>query len=123
MTPTLRPPDERSPSSPADGRAVRVYFVSPAPPDYPAAHSMDTIWYGVDGKGNVGVFDAGSSGPVPRKAGHESGELLRILRHLGWKWEPNEDEDEDEEDFDRDEALKAAADLGLFVFVCISWET
>lgn len=36
--------------------------------DYPAAHSMDTSWYAVDGKGNVALFDTGAGGAVPDRA-------------------------------------------------------
>ena len=33
--------------------------------DYPAAHSMDTLWFGVDDDGHVAVFDTGEAGAVP----------------------------------------------------------
>ena len=33
--------------------------------DYPAAHSMDTTWFAVDGKGHVGCFHTGRDGVVP----------------------------------------------------------
>jgi uncharacterized protein YggU (UPF0235/DUF167 family) len=35
---------------------------------YPAAHSMDTTWFAVDGEGNIGMFAAGQDGVVPWKA-------------------------------------------------------
>jgi hypothetical protein len=63
--------------------------------DYPAAHSMDTMWFAVDGDGNVAVFDSGEAGAVPidgyvgedyydlldtlRAAGHHS----RVIREVG----------------------------------------
>lgn len=37
--------------------------------DYPAAHSMDTIWYGVDENGEIGEFDSGENGYVPAPQG------------------------------------------------------
>jgi len=33
--------------------------------DYPAAHSMDTIWFAVDKNGHVGMFTSGEAGAVP----------------------------------------------------------
>jgi hypothetical protein len=33
--------------------------------DYPAAHSMDTTWWGVDQHGHVGKFSTGEAGSVP----------------------------------------------------------
>lgn len=34
--------------------------------DYPAAHSMDTEWFAVDGHGHVAVFRSGEVGAVPK---------------------------------------------------------
>lgn len=34
-------------------------------PDYPAAHSMDTVWFAVDKDGHVGLFVSHESGAVP----------------------------------------------------------
>jgi hypothetical protein len=36
--------------------------------DFPAAHSMDTSWYAVDQKGNVGLFHTNEGGAVPNDA-------------------------------------------------------
>lgn len=33
--------------------------------DFPAAHSMDTDWFAIDGDGNIGVFQSGEGGAVP----------------------------------------------------------
>lgn len=33
--------------------------------DYPAAHSMDSMWFAVDENGEVGAFDTGSDGDCP----------------------------------------------------------
>ena len=33
--------------------------------DFPAAHSMDTMWFAVDRDGHVGYFFSGEEGPVP----------------------------------------------------------
>jgi hypothetical protein len=44
------------------------YAIEP-PPDFPAAHSMDTTWFAIDRDGHVGVFDTGETGPVPETYG------------------------------------------------------
>ncbi len=36
--------------------------------DYPAAHSMDTLFFAVDKDGHVAVFDTGEAGALPDKA-------------------------------------------------------
>ena len=52
--------------------------------DFPAAHSMDTMWFAVDRDGRVGCFDSGEAGAVPDRAfGDESSKaaykpLLRL---------------------------------------------
>jgi hypothetical protein len=33
--------------------------------DFPAAHSMDTTWFGVDDDGEIAVFESGEDGAVP----------------------------------------------------------
>ncbi len=33
--------------------------------DYPAAHSMDSTWFAVDARGQVGIFETGENGPLP----------------------------------------------------------
>lgn len=33
--------------------------------DYPAAHSVDTMWFAVDKDGHIGIFDSGEDGPIP----------------------------------------------------------
>jgi len=38
---------------------------SSTPEDYPAAHSMDTAWFGVDADGNLAMFDTGEDGILP----------------------------------------------------------
>ena len=84
-------------------------------PDYPAAHSMDTLWYAVDANGAVAIFDTGSAGPVPKSAAHrEQGHLGRLVRILGG--------DAEDDDFDFHETLRAAADLGVYAYQVISWE-
>jgi hypothetical protein len=35
--------------------------------DFPAAHSMDTMWFAVDGHGHVAVFDTGENGHAPEQ--------------------------------------------------------
>jgi hypothetical protein len=47
-------------------------------PDYPAAHSMDSCWFGVDKDGRVGFFDTGDSGAMPiRGVTEHAAELTR----------------------------------------------
>ena len=36
--------------------------------DFPAAHSMDTSWFGMDDEGNIGEFTSGEAGAMPLKA-------------------------------------------------------
>ncbi|MEN6627767.1 MAG: hypothetical protein ABFD69_16190 [Candidatus Sumerlaeia bacterium] len=50
--------------------------------DYPAAHSMDTIWYGVDEDGEVGAFDSGPYGEVPQLEGQKPIEPQRTESHF-----------------------------------------
>jgi hypothetical protein len=33
--------------------------------DFPAAHSMDSCWFGVDKDGRIGFFDTGEAGARP----------------------------------------------------------
>lgn len=40
--------------------------------DYPAAHSMDTTWWGVDRDGHIARFDTGEAGAAPEEAGEGS---------------------------------------------------
>jgi hypothetical protein len=80
-------------------------------PDYPAAHSMDTTWFGVDDKGRVGIFFSGEDGPVP-SGSYDQGSIITVVATLSGRTA-----DEDEEDDPDFEALEdEAADLGLFVY-------
>lgn len=108
------PAPARHPPSPAPGEGGRGVRADPAP-DWPAAHSMDTVWYAVDGKGAVAFFDSGSPGPVPKSATRrEHGDLPRLVRILGGEC--------DDEDFDMEEAFAEAARRGVFGYQVISWE-
>jgi|SRR5262245_50310051 len=122
MTPTTPLPGERCPSSPGEpAMRLRLLVVLRRTRDYPAAHSMDTHWYTVDVKGNVAIFDAGSSGPVPKKArGHESPDLVRLLWQLGGGKSVT---DPDDDDFENEAAFNELVGLGLFVYECIASET
>lgn len=51
-----------TPSAPLAGEPCRS---SPEQPDYPAAHSMDSCWFGVDRDGRVGFFETGEAGALP----------------------------------------------------------
>jgi hypothetical protein len=116
--PTMPMPSEHSPSLPAERPARRtgLFLIVRRPADYPAAHSMDTVWYAVDAQGAVGVFDSGSPGPVPTSATRrEHGDVPRLVRILGGEC--------DDDDFELSEAFEELARLGLFAYQVITWET
>jgi hypothetical protein len=52
--------------------------------DYPAAHSMDTMWFAVDRDGNVAAFDSAEGGAVPNSAlsEHEM-DVLEAFAEIG----------------------------------------
>lgn len=50
--------------------------------NYPAAHSMDSYWFGVDLDGNIGVFDTGESGPIPNNAKSSVDGFWFLLKEL-----------------------------------------
>ncbi len=54
------------------------------PPDYPAAHSMDTCFFAIDRDGHVAIFDTGEAGAVPTGAlsGEEAYEVRQQLAQL-----------------------------------------
>jgi len=106
-----------SPSSPGDtaARRTRLFLIVRRAPDYPAAHSMDCVWYAVDANGAVGIFSSGEAGPVPRSATQrEHGDIPRLIRILGGEC--------DDDDFDLQEAFQSAGDRGLYVYEVVSWE-
>jgi hypothetical protein len=72
--------------------------------DYPAAHSMDTVWYAVDDAGHVAAFLTGENGSVPDGAG--PWRLLLDLHARTFQTDPNAHPDWDE----------AAASLGVFKY-------
>ncbi len=45
--------------------------------DFPAAHSMDTVWFAVDRDGHVAVFESGEAGAVPDGAVSEESDVSR----------------------------------------------
>ena len=47
--------------------------------DFPAAHSMDTIWFAVDAVGHVGMFDSGETGPVPNGDENDVRDELKLF--------------------------------------------
>jgi hypothetical protein len=82
--------------------------------DFPAAHSMDTTWFAIDGQGHVAQFHSGEDGHVPEDAAVEEESLdqdplaeLWALRHGA------------DSSGGRPEELygtEAAARLGLFIY-------
>jgi hypothetical protein len=67
------------------GRAVRQSEVT-ADADFPAAHSMDTLWFAVDKDGRVAALqsDSGGAAPAarPRLTGDDQEQLCERLREL-----------------------------------------
>lgn len=61
--------------------------------DYPAAHSMDTRWFAVDGAGQVGIFWTDETGHLPVGTENDVTQLVRptedylsreeLAQHLG----------------------------------------
>src|SRR5499433_3267873 len=64
----------------------------PTAEDFPAAHSMDAIWFAVDRDGHIGVFDSGEAGAVPAEVnntiGQSDDEVLEALEPLPVIGEP-----------------------------------
>src|SRR5262245_34529587 len=106
-----RPPGAGSPSSPGEpaARGTGLFLIVRRAADYPAAHSMDTVWYAVDANGAVGIFNSAEAGPVPRSAARrEHGDVPRLIRILGGEC--------DDDNFDMQEAFQSAGDRGLYVY-------
>jgi len=75
--------------------------------DFPAAHSMDTVWFAVDAAGRVAMFDTGENGHAPKT------DQGNDIRNELWQFhDPAFDPDEDYID---DEETQAAA-LGLYSY-------
>src|SRR5688500_18889811 len=53
-----------------------------AEPDFPAAHSMDTMLFAVDADGHLGIFESGEDGAVPKPIESESQEAVRFIERL-----------------------------------------
>ena len=53
-------------------------------PDYPAAHSMDTMFFAVDRDGNVAIFSTGEAGAAPSEglAGDQAFDVSRQLENI-----------------------------------------
>lgn len=90
---------------------IRILDLPPAgcrsspEPDYPAAHSMDTVWYAVDAAGHVAAFQTGENGSVPDGEGGPWRLLLDLYART-FNTDPNAYVDWDE----------AAAALGVFKY-------
>ena len=77
--------------------------------DFPAAHSMDTVWFAVDREGHIALFQSGENGHVPRDApqdGRVHWELLELRARV-----TGSDSSMDVPNHDT-----AFAGLGLFVY-------
>jgi hypothetical protein len=56
--------------------------------DYPAAHSMDSTWWAVDGEGHVAQVNTGEAGAVPAAAGQPAdADLITLLAEAGAPFE------------------------------------
>src|SRR5438132_658813 len=86
-------------------------------PDYPAAHSMDTTWYAVDGQGRVGMFFSGANGAVPVDAADDfhPAVLLEQLRS-GREQLPEEEVERLLDAVDWDLLQDDLAGAGVYVF-------
>jgi hypothetical protein len=74
-------------------------------PDYPAAHSMDTVWFAVDQDGHVASFSSGEAGAVPINAISGDNDILlldsiqnlpptgQVIYDLRGRCEPSRDEE------------------------------
>jgi hypothetical protein len=52
--------------------------------DYPAAHSMDSTWWAVDGEGHVAQVNTGEAGAMPAAAGEPAdADLITLLAEAG----------------------------------------
>ncbi len=70
--------------------------------DYPAAHSMDSLWFAVDAAGHVSLFDTGENGQAPDSEITDiGGELWNLWRR------------DSLEDWDIDELCRT---VGLYAF-------
>ena len=76
------------------------------PHDYPAAHSMDSVWFAVDADGRVAAFDTGENGHIPSEGNEGFGweVLVEMERAAGLA---------DNEDKETGERCK---ELGLFYY-------
>lgn len=63
-----------------------------SPQDFPAAHSMDSEWFGVDAHGRVAYFDTGENGPLPHAAQTWRWEYLELWTFLEQLELPVEDD-------------------------------
>jgi hypothetical protein len=62
-------------------------------PDFPAAHSMDSVWFAVDADGHVAAFTTGEDGHIPTQGNGGYGwEVLEEMEELTGK--PDNDDDE-----------------------------
>src|SRR5262245_31270524 len=74
--------------------------------DYPAAHSMDTIWFAVDGAGHVAIFESDEEGHVPQ--GEENDVRSQMWQLHDASYDPETDYFSDED--------QHAGRVGLFYF-------
>jgi hypothetical protein len=83
--------------------------------DFPAAHSMDTHWFAVDGNGRVGLFFTSENGFLPVRADEaESHELVELWQSAFDTEPPGVDEEDDVEDWD--EFLEGLVEQGLYYY-------
>jgi hypothetical protein len=77
--------------------------------DFPASHSMDTVWFAIDDAGHLGIFDSGENGHVPDTASEDwTWSLIDGL------WRHHHPEGGDSPSLWAGERL--SADLGVFYF-------
>lgn len=80
--------------------------------NFPAAHSMDTTWFGVDRDGRVGLFETGEDGIVPEDA--HAAEAPADLFGPMLAGRVPVDEDDDEAFYGTEDLVR----LGFYVYDC-----
>jgi hypothetical protein len=75
-------------------------------PDYPAAHSMDSVWFAVDADGHVAAFTTGEDGHIPSEG--NGGYGWEVLKEMGTLTNRPPDDDDDTD--------TQCTKLGLFLY-------
>ncbi len=63
--------------------AIRVGTAAASVDDFPAAHSMDTVWFAVDADGHIAEFDTGEQGWLPAWWQFPRREVAELVQEFG----------------------------------------